>query len=436
MALGTQAQEQIGLRSPPEMGGITPMFDPAKYREREQKSADIEKQIGETIKAREAALTPVETKMADLQKTAPELPKFEKLPDKLEYKGPNPKEQQEFLSSMFMFAALGGMMTRQPMTAALNSFASAMAGYRAGDAEKFQRESKVFEENLKLAISKNKQAHDEYMMAFEKHKGNVSALKTEWDLIARKYGDTISQLNTENNNVKGQLQRMEAMRRGDQSAMQSERQHKLQMAKMQESLNMQRANLEERRREFDLRQEQSQRQFEARLEQQRVLAEQKIAAAKEKGSAAGLKGKQLDTFIHNTSNIEAMDELIKAIAENPDAVGFKTLVPGIILNRADPEGIPIRASIANVTSLTIKDRAGLAQTVSEMKNLAPFIPRQGDDANTVITKLRGMQKEMRRMNDTMLTVTGATQRSVGGRPMGGGAQGAAPPLPPGFTEMK
>ncbi len=147
-----------------------------------------------------------------------------------------------------------------------------------------------------------------------------------------------------------------------------------------------------------------------------AVARERIALARTNGTASGLKGKMLDSYVHNESNIDSITEIINELEKNPEAVGFKTLIPGIALNRADPEGTPIRASIANLTSMTIRDRAGTAQTAQELKNIAPFIPRDGDDYPTVVTKLKGMQKQMRDLNSSI-----TKNATVGG--------GAGTPIP-------
>lgn len=391
----------LGTLKPPAAKalGLQPMFDPKAYTALQGEQEALRGRMDQATQARETALQPIEQKMQAAATEQPQAPKLEAIPDKFEHHGMDPKGMQDAMSTMFMFAAIGGMMTRAPMTTAMNSFAGALKGFHDGDKELFDRESKAFTHNLAQARAKNQQAMEEYKAAFEKHKGSLANLKTEWDLIARRHGDTITQLNLQNNNVRDQLRHMENLRKGDQQMAQQERQFQVQMGKLDAQLRRQ----EEANQLARDRMAQQERLTMERIKAQRDIADQKARA---KGESGGLKGKRLDSYVHNTANIESINELVNALAENPDAVGFKTVLPGIVLNRADPDGTPIRASMANITSMTIKERAGTAQTVGEMKNLAPFIPRDGDDYQTIVTKLRGMQKEMQRMNDTMLSVTG------------------------------
>lgn len=82
----------------------------------------------------------------------------------------------------------------------------------------------------------------------------------------------------------------------------------------------------------------------------------------------------------------------RGIKYDPSAFGAKTLIPNVILNRVDPSGTDARAIGADLSSMVIHERAGASQTVSEIKNLQPFIPRAGDDPITVRKKLQGFKR--------------------------------------------
>lgn len=381
------------------IGGMPDLGVQFSDAQKQQKTA-MEK-VGTATTQREAALAPVEKKIADAGTSAPQAPQYDQVPDKFQHMGMDDKQMTEAMSTMLALSAIGGLMTRTPMTAALNSFSAGMQGLMKGDHELFQRESKTFDHNMKQAIAKNQQAAAEYKDAWEKHKLDITTLQSEWNMISKKYGDTVAGANIEAKNASDVMKHVENLVR---MAEQGEKTRKM--------FEMQTRQLDERQRHNEAQ--------EALGRSRNDTALKRIEASKKTGGGIGLKGKQLDSYINNTSNIEAIQDIIKELQENPDAVGFKQFVPGVVLNRVDPDGTPVRASIANINSMTIKDRAGTAQTVQEMKNIAPFIPRDGDNADTMITKLTRMERELKRHNDTAFKAVGA-----GGAPAAD-AGGASP----------
>lgn len=100
----------------------------------------------------------------------------------------------------------------------------------------------------------------------------------------------------------------------------------------------------------------------------------------------------LDATDQNITPDRAKKLTERGIKYDPKAFGAKTLTPNVILNRIDPSGTDARAIGADLSSMVIHERAGASQTVSEIKNLQPFIPRAGDDAATVRKKLQGFKR--------------------------------------------
>jgi len=96
-------------------------------------------------------------------------------------------------------------------------------------------------------------------------------------------------------------------------------------------------------------------------------------------------------IITNNQSLKSIDEAIRLIKENPDAVGWKGYAPNKLLNEANPEGVNARAAISNIGSLKLHERSGAAVTASEFPRLAPFIPLATDDADTVVKKLQQMK---------------------------------------------
>jgi hypothetical protein len=102
----------------------------------------------------------------------------------------------------------------------------------------------------------------------------------------------------------------------------------------------------------------------------------------------------------NSAQISVIDKALQSVAANESAVGWKRgigelpVIGGIgdaINQRRDPGGVETRALIANVGSLTIKDRSGAAVTVSESARLRPFIPSIADTPAAIRTKLNGLR---------------------------------------------
>jgi hypothetical protein len=80
---------------------------------------------------------------------------------------------------------------------------------------------------------------------------------------------------------------------------------------------------------------------------------------------------------------------VGGIKGDKESTGLKGMLPNQMLSRVDPEGVATRAAIADLGSLVIHDRSGAAVTAAEFPRLAPFIPTEKDDAETVQKKLKG-----------------------------------------------
>jgi hypothetical protein len=118
--------------------------------------------------------------------------------------------------------------------------------------------------------------------------------------------------------------------------------------------------------------------------------------------AAAAKG-----YLDNIQNLERAQKALdliegKAVGDakgDPNATGFKGLLPNQILNRVDPDGIDARAAISDLGSLVIHDRSGAAVTAAEYPRLAPFIPSAIDNPATVKKKLKLFAQNYRAIVD-------------------------------------
>lgn len=98
------------------------------------------------------------------------------------------------------------------------------------------------------------------------------------------------------------------------------------------------------------------------------------------------------TNVQNLKRAETALKLINGetvgdVSGDPNATGWKGLMPNMLLNRLDPAGVDTRAMIADLGSLVIHDRSGAAVTAAEFPRLAPFIPTAYDDPATARKKL-------------------------------------------------
>lgn len=140
-----------------------------------------------------AALAPIKDRFskASAEQAALQPPPETKLPT-FEHKGMSPEELNSSVMTLFTLAAIGGAMTRAPMTAALNAFAAGIKGLHEGDQELFKRESATFDRELKLATEKSREAGDRYRSIIEKGKGNLQAIENELRIAALEFNDTVT----------------------------------------------------------------------------------------------------------------------------------------------------------------------------------------------------------------------------------------------------
>jgi hypothetical protein len=148
-------------------------------------------------------------------------------------------------------------------------------------------------------------------------------------------------------------------------------------------------------------------------------------------------------------NVQAVRQIDKTLAEldRRKGVGVGIVAgntPAIVLNRTDPEGVTLRALIADIGSLKLHDRSGAAVSASEAPRLIPFIPSISDPPETVKDKLQKFRNEyLAALNDSY-QVYGPR---AGGKAMepvedalkgyqAGGAPASVPPPPPGFKVIQ
>lgn len=101
-------------------------------------------------------------------------------------------------------------------------------------------------------------------------------------------------------------------------------------------------------------------------------------------------------MLENTDNLRRIDDALKGVAGDPNAVGpWNYVARGPVANWWQPGGAEARAMVADIGSLKIHDRSGAAVTAAESPRLAPFVPMVTDTASVVKTKLEKFAKEYR-----------------------------------------
>lgn len=213
--LGGAAQKALGLQ--PQFSSTAILEADPEYTGARTRLGGLEAKREKAAQEYQAATAPlkakVEAERGELEKMQP--PQLQEIPDKFVPTKMDPKEQQDMMSTMFMFATLGGMMTRQPMTAALNSFAGALEGLRSGNMEKYKKEHEVFQTNMRVAQAKNQEYIQKFDMAVKKRRGDIQGLMEDIKLLNLEYGNTVQSVNAERQDLRSLMQGKENLAKGD-----------------------------------------------------------------------------------------------------------------------------------------------------------------------------------------------------------------------------
>jgi hypothetical protein len=103
-------------------------------------------------------------------------------------------------------------------------------------------------------------------------------------------------------------------------------------------------------------------------------------------------------YTANKTAITQIDQAIAEIKANKGALGLKNYLGDDVNQRLDPNGVGVRASVANIGSLKRHDRSGATVTAAESPILKPFIPSVTDSADAAITKLTKLRQEYENTN--------------------------------------
>ena len=130
----------------------------------------------------------------------PTLPEFEALPK------PPTLHPQQVLGGLSQWgtilAIFGSMLTRQPMTAALNAAAAGMRAYQKGDMAGVQQQRQAYTENLQRALAHNKELNQKYIDALQRNNFDLSKAKGEMTGIAAANHDSLMMASIEAANAR------------------------------------------------------------------------------------------------------------------------------------------------------------------------------------------------------------------------------------------
>lgn len=130
-------------------------------------------------------------------------------------------------------------------------------------------------------------------------------------------------------------------------------------------------------------------------------------------------------YIENQVSLSKIDEAIAGVQRYPNALGLKNLMGDAMRQRTDPEGVAIRAMIADIGSMKIHDRSGAAVSASEFPRLKPFVPSANDEPAAAVEKLRLFKREYELMQQGINSFYSEGYKPPPGRPAA-----SAPPAQP------
>jgi hypothetical protein len=152
----------------------------------------------------------------------------------------------------------------------------------------------------------------------------------------------------------------------------------------------------------------------------------------EQEGPASLPAGVQQAMANNRAQVSRIDQVIQAIQARPQSLGARyALLPEMVSQRTDPEGVSVRAMLADIGSMVILQRSGAAVAVQEMERLKPFIPAASDTPEAAIIKLRQLQQGIQQVLDE----TGGTVAQVDGQPSTPPAQTGVGPLRTGYQPM-
>ena len=157
-----------------------------KIAESESKVADLRTQRAKAGEESQAGIQAARDAEKDVlgQSAHVEHPDF--IPQQIE-----PKQAKEIFTSMTLWAILGGMLTKAPLTAALNNMTGIMEGVQSKNKELYDRSYKEWQANIKKAEDLQHEKEAELDRAWKRANATLNERIHSAELVYRKYEDEI-----------------------------------------------------------------------------------------------------------------------------------------------------------------------------------------------------------------------------------------------------
>jgi hypothetical protein len=116
---------------------------------------------------------------------------------------PDPKEFQQFSGMMILAAALAGRATREPLTAALNAYASGVKGFMSGQEEQWKTELQNWKNNMDKTLMQMQQEQNDYRAIMQDTTSSLSELKSKLEMAMLMHKDDIGLMALEQRGILG-----------------------------------------------------------------------------------------------------------------------------------------------------------------------------------------------------------------------------------------
>jgi hypothetical protein len=130
----------------------------------------------------------------------------------------NPEQLSNQYSAFMALGALAGLLTRAPMTAALNNMTAAINGVQKGDLDQFDKNFKEWQTNYKVATDKNKAYLEEYNRVMDNKKLTLDEKTAQLKLIDLKYQNNSMIALHSKQNYGDTIKAFEAIRKAQENA--------------------------------------------------------------------------------------------------------------------------------------------------------------------------------------------------------------------------
>lgn len=195
---------------PPSVASPAPAFSPAtspiaapapaspasKIADQRAKQAELSQQLQGTQQEQERlmrektqALEPVRAQMLEeVKKTPGEPPKEEAAPS---FQRPtvDPKEFHDSFGVLMAATMLVGAASRAPFFGTMEAMTGAMNGFMSGDKQLVDEALKEYDKNMAAIKERNAAKRREFDDAWNKHKNDLAALRSQLEIISAKYDD-------------------------------------------------------------------------------------------------------------------------------------------------------------------------------------------------------------------------------------------------------